>query len=156
MPRDGALSSSFELERAAIGYADGAGMRRTEVRPMCNRRAISALLTPARCSFRTSALCSAAVGWSAQALAVLPSVRQASPSSFPQNLLFELSEYGQQAGHRSTSRRGQIQRLRQRNEADAEVLQFLERRQQGRYRSAPAIQAPDQHDVDLPTARCLQ
>src|SRR6185369_11644816 len=30
-------------------------IRRTEVRPICTRRAISDLLTPARCSFRISA-----------------------------------------------------------------------------------------------------
>jgi hypothetical protein len=50
---DDALSSSPEFEAAAMGYADCARMRRTEVRPICNRRAISALLTPARCNFRT-------------------------------------------------------------------------------------------------------
>jgi DNA-binding CsgD family transcriptional regulator len=36
-------------------------IRRTEVRPICNRRAISALLTPARCSFNTWLAWSAAV-----------------------------------------------------------------------------------------------
>src|SRR4051794_39278536 len=36
-------------------------MRRTEVRPICRRRAISDLLMPARCSFRISAACRAAV-----------------------------------------------------------------------------------------------
>ena len=35
-----------------IGHAK---IRRTEVRPMFRRRAISDLLTPARCSFRTGA-----------------------------------------------------------------------------------------------------
>ena len=38
-----------------------ARMRRTEVRPILSRRAISDLLTPARYSFRTSAACMAAV-----------------------------------------------------------------------------------------------
>ena len=36
-------------------------IRRTEVRPIWTRRAISDLLTPARCSFRISAACTAAV-----------------------------------------------------------------------------------------------
>jgi hypothetical protein len=36
-------------------------IRRTEVRPICTRRAISDLLTPARYSFRTSAACRLAV-----------------------------------------------------------------------------------------------
>jgi hypothetical protein len=50
----------------------------------------------------------------------------------------------------------QIQRLRQRDEADAEVLQFLESYQQVRQRSAPTIQSPHQHYVDLAAARRLQ
>ena len=91
----------------------------------------------------------------AQSFAVLPGVRQASPSSFPQNLPFELGEDRQQAGHRATGRRGQIQRLGQRDETDAEMLQFLKCRQQIRYRPAPAIQSPHQHDVDLAAARRL-
>src|SRR5437764_1342852 len=36
-------------------------MRRTDVRPICSRRAISDLLTSARRSFRISAVCAAAV-----------------------------------------------------------------------------------------------
>ena len=36
-------------------------IRRTEVRPICTRRAISDLLTPARCSFRISAAWTTAV-----------------------------------------------------------------------------------------------
>ncbi len=38
-----------------------ARIRRTEVRPICKRRAISALLTPARCSFRALSAWSPAV-----------------------------------------------------------------------------------------------
>ena len=54
-----------------------------------------------------------------------PALRQARPSSLPQNLPLELSEDRQQAGHRATGWRGQIQRLRQRHEADAEMFEFL-------------------------------
>jgi hypothetical protein len=61
----------------------------------------------------------------AQALAVLPGVRQSSTSSFPQNLSFELREYRQQAGHRATGRRGQVQCLSQWDEPDSEMLQFM-------------------------------
>ena len=81
---------------------------------------------------------------------------QASPSPFPQNLSFELGEDGQQSGHRSTGWRGQIQRLGQRHEADTEMLQFLKGRQQIRYRPAPAVQPPHQHDIDLAAACGLQ
>jgi hypothetical protein len=38
---------------------------------------------------------------------------QASPSSFSQNFPFKLGEYSQEAGHRSTGWRGQVQRLGQ-------------------------------------------
>jgi hypothetical protein len=36
------------------------------------------------------------------------------------------------------------------------MFQFLECGQQIRYRSAPAVQPPDQHDIDLPAARRFQ
>ena len=67
-----------------------------------------------------------------QSFAVLPGVGQPSPSSFSQNLPFELSEDGQQTSHRATSRSRQIERLSQRYETDSEMLQFLKRRQQVR------------------------
>jgi hypothetical protein len=56
-------------------------IRRTDVRPIRNRRAISDLLTPARCSFRISAVCRAAVAGRAQPLAVLPGVGQTCPNA---------------------------------------------------------------------------
>ena len=61
----------------------------------------------------------------AQPFTVLPCVGQASPSSSAQNLPFECGEYGQQSGHGASGWRGQIQRLGQRHEADAKMLQFL-------------------------------
>jgi len=61
----------------------------------------------------------------AESLPVLPRMRQASPSSFPQNLSFELSENRQKAGHRSTGGSGQIQRLGQRHETYSEMFQLL-------------------------------
>src|SRR5438270_542885 len=72
----------------------------------------------------------------AQAFTILPSLRQASPSSFLQNLSFELREYGKQTGHRATGWCGQIQGLGQTDEADAEMIQFLKCGQQICYRSA--------------------
>ena len=64
----------------------------------------------------------------AESFAILPSMGQTSPGSFPQNLSFEFGEYGQQASHRSTAWRGQIQRFGQRHETDAKMIEFLERR----------------------------
>ena len=68
----------------------------------------------------------------AQSLAVRARMRQTGPGPFPQNLPFELREDGQQSGHGSTRRRGQVQCLGQGNKPDTQMLQFLERRQQVR------------------------
>ena len=67
---------------------------------------------------------------------------QAGAYPFLENPPFELGEDRQQARHRSTRRRGQVQRFRQRDKPDAEMLQFLEGRQQVGDRPAPAIQPP--------------
>jgi len=85
----------------------------------------------------------------AEAFAILPGMGQASPRSLSQNLSFELGEYGQQAGHRSTGRRGQVQCLGQGNEPDSKMFQFLERGQQIRNRPAPAVQPPYEHYIDF-------
>ena len=57
------LSVSLRKELAGLFPAEigHAKMWRTEVRPICNRRAISALLMPARCSTLTSSAFVAAV-----------------------------------------------------------------------------------------------
>jgi hypothetical protein len=68
----------------------------------------------------------------AQSFPVCPRLRKASPRPLAQNLPFELGEDRQQSGHRSTGWCGQIQRLCQRNEPDAQMFQFLECRQQVR------------------------
>ena len=91
-----------------------------------------------------------------QPLPILPCMSQASPSSFPQYFPFEFGKNSKQSSHRSTGRRGQIQRLGQRDKPDAEMLQLLECRQQIRYRPTPAVQPPNQHYTDLATAGCLQ
>lgn len=88
-----------------------------------------------------------------QSFTVLPGLSQASTGSLAQNLPFELSEYGEQSGHSSSGRSGQIQSLGQRNEPDAEILEFLERGEQIGYRPAPAIQPPHQHHIDFAAAR---
>jgi len=91
-----------------------------------------------------------------QPLPILPRMSQASPSSFPQYFPFEFGENCEQSSHRSTSRCGQIQRLGQGNEPHTQMLQFLKGRQQIRYRAALAIQTPDQHHIDLPSASGFQ
>ena len=131
-------------------------IRRTEVRPICRRRAISDLLMPARCSFRISAAWTAAV---AGRPSRFPFCRAwAKPARVRSRRISRSNsaKIGQQPGHGSTGWRSQIQRLGQRDEADAEMLQFLERRQQIRYRPAPAVQPPHQHHIDLAAAGGLQ
>jgi hypothetical protein len=87
-----------------FGFADASAAQLPDFRSACGR------------SCRTT-----------QPLAVFPRMSQASLGPFPQNLSFELGEYCEQAGHGATGWSRQIQRLRQGNEADAEVFQFLER-----------------------------
>ena len=91
-----------------------------------------------------------------QSLPILPRMSQASPSLFPQYFPFEFGENCEQSSHRSTGRRGQVQRLRQGTEPDTQMLPFLKGRQQIRYRAAPAIQTPDEHHIDLPSASGFQ
>src|SRR5262245_35168142 len=86
----------------------------------------------------------------AQSLPVLSGMGPAGAHPFPENLSFELGKNSQECSHRAASGCSQIQRLRQRYEPDTQMFQFLEGSQQIRYRSAPAIQSPHQHDVDLP------
>jgi hypothetical protein len=72
---------------------------------------------------------------------------EASTDSFAQHLAF--GEDGEQRGHGATSRRGQVERLGQRHVADAEMLQFLQSREQVGYRSSLAVQTPHHNNVDL-------
>jgi hypothetical protein len=50
---------------------------------------------------------------------------QTGPYSLLEDLPLQGGENPQQPGHRATGWRGQIQRLGQGNEADAEMIQFL-------------------------------
>ena len=58
--------------------------------------------------------------------AVLTRMCQASLGPLLQNLAFERRENGQQASHRSTGRRRQVQRLSHGDESHSEMVQFLE------------------------------
>ena len=90
---------------------------------------------------------------SAQTFAVLSGMGETSPNALAQDLALELGEHGQQCGHGTAGRRGQIQRLGQRDEADAEMLQFLQGGQQIGDRSSPSVQPPHQHHIDFPAPR---
>jgi hypothetical protein len=86
------MAARVDLLLQEIGQAR---IRRTEVRPICKRRAISALLTPARYSFRALSAWEPGGYGSAQSLAVLPGVGQTGAHTFSQNLPLELREYSQ-------------------------------------------------------------
>jgi len=77
-----------------------------------------------------------------QAFPVLPCVGETGTDAFAKNLAFKLSEDREQAGHRSTSGRGQIERLSEGDGTYSKMLKFLERRNQIGDRPAPSIQSP--------------
>src|SRR5277367_1790892 len=81
---------------------------------------------------------------------------ESSPYAFSEYFALEGCEHCQQPSHRTTGRRGQVQRLGQRYEPDPEMLEFLHRGEQIGDRSSPAVQSPHQHDIDLPAPSSFQ
>ena len=65
----------------------------------------------------------------------------------------EFGEDREHAGQGPTARRGQVERLAERDEADLECGQLLERRDQIDEGAPPAIQPPDQDQVELSPSR---
>jgi hypothetical protein len=61
----------------------------------------------------------------AQSLAVLPGMSQTSTNALAQHFAFELSEDREHSGHSAAGGDSQVQGLRQRDEADARMFQFL-------------------------------
>jgi hypothetical protein len=88
--------------------------------------------------------------WSAQTFAVLSRMSKPGTDAFAKDFSFELSENSEKSGHGAAGGRGQIESLGKRDEADAEMLQFLQSGKQVGDRSPPAVQTPDQYHVDLP------
>ncbi len=91
---DSLLVDAVFPDRVFAGFfiAFAARMRRTEVRPTWSWRAISALATPARCSFRISAASKAGGHRPAKLFAILSGVRQTSTNAFAQDIVFEGSK----------------------------------------------------------------
>ena len=88
----------------------------------------------------------------AQAFPVLPCVGETGTDAFAKNLAFKLGEDREQAGHGSTSGRGQIERLSEGDETYSEMLKFLERRNQIDDGPSPSIQSPYHHNIDFTAA----
>src|ERR1035438_59868 len=86
---------------------------------------------------------------SAQPLAVLAGMSETGPHTLPKGLALEGGEHGQQRSHCTTRRSGQVERLGQRHEANAEMLKFMQSREQVGDRSSPAVQTPHHNNVDL-------
>ena len=74
---------------------------------------------------------------------------QTGTDTLAKNLPFELGEHGEQSGHGAAGGGGQIECFGQRDETHSEMLKFLQRRNQIRNGPAPAIQTPNQHDIDF-------
>ena len=132
-----------------------ARMRRTEVRPMASRRAISALLMPARWSLRISADLAAAVAGRPSRFPFSRAWARPARTRSRRISCSNAANTRQQSSHGAARRRGQIQSFGQRHEPDAEVIQFLQCGHQIRQRASPPVQTPDQHDVDLAASGCL-
>jgi hypothetical protein len=97
-------------------------MRRTEVRPTFNRRAISDLLTPARCSFRISTECKAAVAGRPNLLPFWACVARPSRVRSCKPPARKAAKTASMAAHGPSGGRGQIQGLGQRYETHSEML----------------------------------
>ena len=78
---------------------------------------------------------------------------QSRTEALAEDIIFKLSECGQQAGHGSTHRRRQIESFRQRHEAHAQCGWFFQCHDQIGQRAAPSIQSPQQYDVNLSPPR---
>ena len=81
---------------------------------MLRRREISDLLRPERCSLRIWPAWSPAVKGRPQPLAVLAGMSETGPHALPEDFALEGGENGQQRGHCTTRRSGQVQRLSER------------------------------------------
>ena len=81
---------------------------------------------------------------------------QASTDAVAEDVVFEGGKHREHAGHRSAGGCGQIERFAERNKANAEVSEFLQRGDEVKQRTAPAVQPPDQHDIDLAPPRGIE
>ncbi len=62
---------------------------------------------------------------------------------FAEDVSLELGKDGEESRYRSPAGRGQIERLREGNEAPAELAEFLQAPDQVGKRASPSIEAPD-------------
>ena len=57
-------------------------------------------------------------------------LRDSRPDSIAKHIALELGKHGKHAGERATARRRHVERLGQRDEPDADSMQFLQRTDQ--------------------------
>src|SRR5450631_2370704 len=79
---------------------------------------------------------------------VLPCLCDPSLDAISQNVAFELREDGKHAGQGAPTGRGQVERLRERDEADPQLIEFLQGADEVEQRPPPTIEPPDHNDIE--------
>ena len=82
-------------------------------------------------------------------------VRNPGLDPLAQNPALKLRKDGQHPGHGASCGRAKVQRFAERNKADTQLVQFLERAHEVRQRAPPPIQAPDHNRIELAPPRRL-
>lgn len=90
--------------------------------------------------------------WPTEGLSFGPCLRDAGFDALAEYFPFKLGEYGQHTRQGPACRRGHIKCFRQRDEADAQLGQFLQRQDEIGQRAAPAVQPPDDDRIQFASA----
>ena len=115
--------------------------------------AISRLLTPCWKRLLTSAACSGDRPRPTVRAALLAGLGDPGLHAIAKDVPLEFGEDREHAGQGPAARRRQVERLAERDEADLECGQFLEGRDQIDQGTPPAIQPPDQDQVEFTPSR---
>ena len=113
--------------------------------------AMADLLNPLRASSWISWAFPTIFGGAAVRAAFFAGLGDSGFHSIAENVALELGEHRQHAGEGSSARRRQVERLAQRDEADLQLCQFLQGGDEVDERAAPAIEPPDDDDIDFPS-----
>ena len=87
---------------------------------------------------------------------LVPRLLDPCPDSLAADLALELREDRHHRRHGAAGRRGQVERLGEGHEGDAELLEFSESAHQVAERTAPAIQPPHRDDVYFAPPRSVK
>jgi hypothetical protein len=136
-----------------LAHRFSARTRRTEVRPIPNRRAISEWLSQSL-GLQPDRLVDLERRRPRPAVrsALFPRLGDPGPDSLAQDLPLELGEDRQHPRHGAARWGRQVEGLGQRDKADAQVGQLAKSRHQISDGSAPAIEPPDHDHVNVSSA----